>query len=143
MKFERGDAPAPAAETDGRIEETLDGALFGELVGGAELGGIVGAPGWHCFLAWAGDQPAASAALYTDGALAWLGVAFTKEPFRGRGLQSALLARRIDAARALGVRRMTSETGELLADKPGSSYRNLLRAGFSESFLRANWRSPA
>jgi len=144
MKFERDEAPAPPAATDGRIEETLDGDLFASLLGRwAELGGMVGAPGWRCFIGWVGDEPAACGALYADGSSAWLGVAMTREEFRGRGLQSALLAMRIEAARAGGATLMASETGAQLDDQPATSYRNLLRAGFRESFLRANWRSPA
>jgi GNAT superfamily N-acetyltransferase len=142
MKFERDAAPAPTAATEARIEETMDATLLGELVGHAELGAIAGAPGWRCFIALVDDVPAASGVLYADGTSAWLGVAFTKEAFRGRGLQSALIAKRIEAARALGVTLLTSETGELVSDHPGSSYRNLRRAGFREAFLRANWTAP-
>jgi GNAT superfamily N-acetyltransferase len=144
MKFERDGGPAPAAATGARIEETLDGGLFGRLLGGgAELGGMVGAPGWRCLVGWIGDEPAACGALYVDGTSAWLGAAFTRQEFRGRGLQSALLAARIEAARAAGATLLTSETGEQLPDRPATSYRNLLRAGFREAFLRANWSSPA
>jgi GNAT superfamily N-acetyltransferase len=144
MKFERDGAPAPQVTTDARIEETLDGQLFGRLLGGGpELGGMVGAPGWRCFVGWIGDEPAACGALYADGTSAWLGAAFTLEQFRGRGLQSALLAARIEAARDGGTTLMASETGEQLPDQPATSYRNLQRAGFREAFLRANWTSPA
>jgi GNAT superfamily N-acetyltransferase len=144
MKFERDAAPAPRARTDARIEQTLDGELFGRLLGGGpELGGMVGAPGWRCFVGWIGHEPAACGALYADGTSAWLGAAFTRERFRGRGLQSALLAARVEAARAGGATLMASETGEQLRDQPATSYRNLQRAGFREAFLRANWTSPA
>jgi GNAT superfamily N-acetyltransferase len=144
MKFERDDASAPPAVTGARIEETFDGDLFASLLGPwAELGRMVGAPGWRCFLARVDGEPAACGALYTDGSSAWLGVAFTREAHRGRGLQSALLATRIEAARAAGATLMASETGAQLPDEPSTSYRNLLRAGFREAFLRANWSSPS
>lgn len=143
MKFERGDDPARPAETDLRIEETHDGATFARVCAeGFGLpsapGGFVGAPGFACFLAWDGDEPAACAAVYADGAFAWLGVAATRPAFRGRGAQQALLAARIEAARAAGARRLVTETGE----RPGSSYRNILRAGFREAYVRRNWQSP-
>ena len=131
MKFERDAAPATSVETDGRVEETFDSELFGNLIGANALGAVAGAPGWHCFVGWVGDEPAASGAFYADGTSAWLGVAFTREEFRGRGLQGALLAARIEAARAAGVTVMTAETGELQ------------RAGFREAYLRANWTTPA
>lgn len=143
MKFERDAAPAPAVATDARIEETLDGDLFGSLVGGPELGAMAGAPGWTCLVGWVDGAPAASGAVYADGTSAWLGIAFTREQFRRRGLQSALLAARIEAARAAGATLLASETGEQVRGEPSTSYRNLLRAGFREAFLRANWTAPA
>jgi GNAT superfamily N-acetyltransferase len=146
MKFERDSTPAPTAECNLRIEETLDAGLLGALMAGdpeSPMAAMVGAPGWHCFVAWADGTPAATGSLYVDGTAAWLGVGFTHPDFRRRGAQSALLAARIEAARALGATRMTTETGELLPDKPSSSYNNILRAGFQEAFLRSNWSSPA
>lgn len=35
-----------------------------------------------------------------------------------------------------------TETGERLPDKPSNSYRNILRAGFEETYLRQNCISP-
>lgn len=151
MKFERDATPAPSVGTDLRVEETLDAGLFGDLAAqgfgmpteaAAAIALIVGAPGWNCFVAWAGDEPAASGVLYADGTSAWIGVGSTRSDFRRRGAQNALLAARIDAARALGATLLTTETGELLPDLPASSYRSILRAGFREAYLRPNWRSP-
>jgi GNAT superfamily N-acetyltransferase len=151
MKFERDASPPPEVKGDLRVGETFDSGLFGSLVaegaGGPEgsmapLGAIVGSPGWHCFVAWADDEPAASAAIYVDGSSAWLGIASTRAPYRRRGAQSALLAARIELARFLGVQRLVSETGERVTDRPTTSYDNLLRAGFAERYLRANLKSP-
>jgi len=139
MKFRRGDAPAPSASTSFLIAQTLDADAFTVAVGEtAELSGFVGAPGWLHFLAWDGDEPVASGALYADGESGWIGVGTTREAWRGRGAQSALLAARIDAGRELGVRWFTTETGA----EPGPSYRNILRAGFEEAYRRPNWLSP-
>lgn len=152
MKFERNDAPAPAAATDLRVEETLDAAAFAVASAGGygfapevagALSAIVGAPGWRCFVAFAGDEPAACGALYADGDHGWLGIAATLPQFRRRGAQGALLAARIEAGRADGVRRFVTETGERVEGRPDQSYRNILRAGFREAYLRPNWRSPA
>jgi GNAT superfamily N-acetyltransferase len=145
MKFERDDAPLPVVAGDLRVEETLDAPVLGELLAGdpeTPMAAMVGAPGWHCFLAWAEDTPAATGSLYVDGTTAWLGVGFTHPDFRRRGAQSALLAARVEAARTLGATVMTTETGERLPDRPASSYNNILRAGFREAYLRPNWRSP-
>jgi GNAT superfamily N-acetyltransferase len=151
MKFERGLEPAPSVDTELRVEETRDAAVFGRT--GAEGMGlppeasagiaVAGRPGWHCFLAWDGGEPAAAASLYVDGAVAWFGGAATRPAFRGRGAQHALLAVRIERARALRVERMSVETGARVEGKPNHSYRNILRAGFHEAYLRPNWRSPA
>ena len=151
MKFERGAAPASAPDSDLRVEETFDTALFGSLVAegsaipaaaAAPLAAIVGQPGWHCFVAWVGDEPAGSGAAYIEGASAWIGAGSTRPDFRRRGTQTALLAARIEAARAAGVTTMVTETGGRIEDKPAQSYRNILRAGFREAYLRANWTSP-
>ena len=145
MKFERDDAPAPPVDTDLRIEETFDGELFGRvLAAGVEQSeapvGFAGAPGWACFLAWDGDEPVSCAALYADGGDAWLGVAATRPDARGRGAQRALLSARIDTARAAGAKRLVTETGERLPGQPDQSYRNILRAGFEERYVRPNWK---
>ncbi|HEY6961786.1 MAG TPA: GNAT family N-acetyltransferase [Gaiellaceae bacterium] len=139
-KFRRGDDPARPAPTAFRVEETLDAAVFAVAAAQPEeLVAFVGAPGWACFVAWDDDEPAGCGALYADGEVAWLGVGATRPEYRGRGAQSALLAARIEAGRAVGVRRFSCETGE----EGGPSYRNLLRAGFHEAYVRPNWRSAA
>jgi GNAT superfamily N-acetyltransferase len=151
MKFERGLEPAAPVETALRIEDADDPALFG-----ATLAEGFGAPadagpafalarraGWHCFLAWDGDEPAAAASLFVNGGVAWLGGAATRPAFRGRGAQPALIAARIERAREAGARRLCVETGERVPARPDQSYRNILRAGFREAYLRPNWRSPA
>jgi hypothetical protein len=60
---------------------------------------------------------------------------------RGRGAQGALLAARILVARRLGLRHVVVETGEPVGGGPGTSWRNILRAGFLPVFLRPFWRS--
>jgi GNAT superfamily N-acetyltransferase len=151
IKFVRDDAPAAATSTDLRVEETLDPDAVAVAVAegfgmppeiARELMGFVGAPGWTCFVAWDGAEPAACGALYCHGVDAWFGIGATRPSFRRRGAQGALLAARIEHARAAGARRLTTETGALVDGKPSNSYRNILRAGFTEAYLRPNWRSP-
>lgn len=150
MKFDRADDPAERVETDLRIGPTLDPDVlaltisegFGLPGGGASaLSGIVGAPGWTILIAWSADEPAACGALYADGPWAWLGVAATRPAFRRRGAQRALLAARIDAGRAAGATRFVTETGERVEGRPDQSYRNILRSGFREAYLRPNWQA--
>lgn len=150
MKFDRAPDPAQPVDTSLRIEETDDGTLFGATASegfgappeAAPGFDVAGRPGWHCFIAWDGDEPAGAASLFVQGELAWFGGASTRPAFRGRGAQSALLAARVERARAVGARRLTTETGERVEGRPDQSYRNILRAGFRESYLRPNWRSP-
>ena len=112
MAFELGDEPTEPPATELRVEETQDADAFAlTLVEGygmpAEAQGLfpplVGLPGWRCFLAWSGDEPAGCGALYVEGRLAWLGMAATRPSHRRRGAQIALLLARIEAARALGA----------------------------------------
>jgi GNAT superfamily N-acetyltransferase len=148
MKFERGPEPAPAFQTSLRIEEARDAEVFGRTFAegfGAPPGvtpgfDVLGRPDWHCFLAWDGDEAAGAASLFAPGDVAWFGGAATRPAFRGRGAQTALLAARIERARELGVRRMAVETGERVEGRPHQSYRNILRAGFREAYVRPNWR---
>jgi GNAT superfamily N-acetyltransferase len=100
-------------------------------------------PGWHCYVARVGGEPAACAAMFVDRDIAQLGIAATLEPARGRGCQLALLHRRIADAAAVGCQTLFVETGERIPNRPSASYRNILRAGFEEAYLRPNWQRAA
>ena len=99
--------------------------------------------GWDCWLALAGDEPVAAAGLFASEGVGYVGFAATLPAHRGKGGQSALLAERIRHARAIGCDLLVTETGERRDDLPSNSYRNLLRAGFAEVSVRANWLRPA
>ncbi len=94
---------------------------------------------WECLLAHDGDEPVAAAALYAAEGVGYLGLAATLPEHRGRGAQSALLAERIRRAAELGCNVLTTETGERREGSPSDSYRNLVRAGFEETAVTANW----
>ena len=89
-----------------------------------------GAPGFHHFMAFDSDRPIATAILCVLGDLGYLGAALTAEPFRGRGAQQALIARRVETAALLGCRILASETLSILKDSLG----NLQKAGFTPTF---------
>jgi GNAT superfamily N-acetyltransferase len=103
------------------------------------LSALVDHPDWHCFLAYEGPQPVAGAMLYAKNEVGWLGVASTRVEYRGRGAQSSLLAARIERARRLGLRLLVTETGAAEEGEPGTSCRNILRAGFEPAYLRPNY----
>jgi hypothetical protein len=154
MKFRRGVEPPAATETSLRIERIGRGhaAAFGRVVTAAfELplaferwtAALVGRPGWQCFVGFDADVPAAAGALYVAGESGWLGFGATAPEFRRRGGQSAIFAARLVAAREAGCSFVVTETGEQVEGRPSKSYRNILRAGFEEAYLRPNYLSPA
>lgn len=103
------------------------------------IASLVGQPGWTHYLAFAGDRPAATAAMYTDQEWCWIDFASTALEFRGRQAQPALISRRLRDAAALGCRHVIVETAEDLPEKPGISCRNVQKMGFRIAYLRPNW----
>ena len=106
------------------------------------IGALPGRPNWICVMALADISPVAAGAVYLNGEYAWLGLGTTLPSHRRLGAQTALLARRVSEAAARGAKVAVTETGERLPDKPSHSYRNILRAGFEEMYLRQNYMSP-
>lgn len=153
MKFRRECVPAPAVRTDldVRVAGPESAADFGRVVREGfglqpELAvwtaELVGRPGWCCVMAFDGPTPVAAGAVFVRGEYAWLGLGATLASHRRRGAQNALLARRLQEAAARGARIAATETGERLPGKPDNSYRNILRSGFVEAYLRQNYMSP-
>lgn len=89
---------------------------------------------WKNFMAFDNEKPVAAASLYTDGKTAWCGMAATLPEFRNKGAQSALITKRIQAAKELGCELITSETAESSA-----SFRNMQRLGFKMLYKRPNY----
>jgi GNAT superfamily N-acetyltransferase len=154
MKFLRDTAPPDfAAPLDVEAVELGEGeggelgAIVAEGFGlpewaAALFAGLPGQAGWHCYVARVDGRPAASAAMLVEGGIAEFGLAATRGAARGRGCQTALLRRRILDAAGLGCHTLLVETGERSPDRPEASYRNILRAGFEEAYLRPNWQRP-
>lgn len=94
-------------------------------------------PEARVFGAWDGDELVGAGAVHFVGEVASINTGGTLPSHRERGVQSALLAARHQAAVRAGCRLLTAETG-LSAGNP--SYRNLVRAGFTHHYDRANWR---
>ncbi|HET7042728.1 MAG TPA: GNAT family N-acetyltransferase [Gemmatimonadales bacterium] len=150
VRLVRDVAPPGPVPTDLRVEEIQEdrAALLGEVVCtgfgmGPELAPavarVVGMPGWKCYLAFDGDRPVASGVLAVDGRIGWMGFAATLPDARGRGAQSALIARRILDARGAGCEFCCAETDEQTPERQAPSYRNVLRAGFEVGYLRPNY----
>ncbi|HTS51947.1 MAG TPA: hypothetical protein VMH26_01625 [Burkholderiales bacterium] len=154
MKFCRpcDGAPQAASDLEIRIIGRDHGAEFGRVV--AEgfglpaavapwVGALAGRVNWVCVMAFGGGTPIAAGAVYVNRKYAWLGFGATLASHRRQGAQTALLARRLSEAAARGARVAVTETGERLPDKPSNSYRNILRAGFEEMYVRQNYMSPS
>ena len=75
--------------------------------------------------------------------MAYLSFAGTLREHRGKGAQTALLAARIRRGAEFGCELAVTETGEQRGDQPDNSYRNILRAGFAEDAVTANWLGRA
>ena len=154
MKFCGPCAGAPQAETDleVRVVRAERGGEFGRIVAAgfglppsavAWIGALAGRPSWVCVMAFDAGSPVAAGAAYVGGDYAWLGLGATLDSHRRRGAQNALISLRLAEAAARGARVAVTETGERLPDKPSASYRNILRAGFEEAYLRQNYLSPS
>ncbi|HUB99594.1 MAG TPA: GNAT family N-acetyltransferase [Solirubrobacterales bacterium] len=101
---------------------------------------LPGREDWRCYVARIEGEAVACGAMLLDGGVAELGIGATLESARRRGCQLALLHRRITDAAAAGCTTLLVETGERIPDRPSASYRNILRAGFEEAYLRPNWK---
>ena len=150
MRFRRGVDDLPAADMTLRVAEAVtpdERRAFARIVRisyglpeAAEIP-IANAPhgGWQCWLALDGDELVGAAGMFTADRAAYLGLAGTLPEHRGKGAQTALLAARIRRAAELGCDVMVTETGERQEQRPSNSYRNIIRAGFSEVGVTANW----
>ncbi|MFM2486872.1 N-acetyltransferase [Celerinatantimonas yamalensis] len=89
---------------------------------------------FRCFVAFIDDVPRAWATSFIEGDCAIFANAFTQEPSRRHGCQSALLHARINDAKALGVAHLFTDV------MPHSvSSKNCRAAGFSTLTHRTVW----
>jgi len=99
----------------------------------------IGRPHWHHYLAFEGDTPIASAAMYVAGSAAWFGLAATDVAYRKRGAQHALIVRRLQDAADAGCTWVSVETAEDTVTRDAPSFRNLRRLGFEVAYKRPNY----
>jgi GNAT superfamily N-acetyltransferase len=150
VKLVRGCEMPPFIETDLQIEllDASHGKDFAEVI--LEVFGIsdslypvlyntVGRPHWRHYIAYDQGYPAAAAAMYRRGDVAWLGFMGTRESHRGRGAQYALVTRRIFDAITLGCNWIVSDTFEHGTESPNRSLQNLQKLGFEVAYWRINF----
>jgi len=120
---------------------TIAALGFGMPAWGAELfAHLPGRDGWRCYVARVDGEAQGCGAMVIEDGVAELGIGATLEAARGRGCQTALLRQRVIDAAAAGCHTLLVETGERVPDRPSASYRNILKAGFEEAYLRPNWQ---
>src|SRR6185295_15239478 len=150
VKLTRDVNPMPHALTTARIVEATpdraaDFARVVQIVFGLPEGlagwaaGLVGRPNRRQFLALEHDKPVGVAALYCEGGWAEFGYAAVLPEASGKGIQAALIAARIKAARESGCRWISMETAEETLEKPSYSLRNARKMGFEVAYLRPNF----
>lgn len=105
---------------------------------------LIGRAGWHHYVALDQGHVVATGSLFVVDRTGWLGFAATEAAWRGRGAQSALIARRIADARALGLDLLAVETAEDTPEHRAPSFHNLRRFGFQPAYVRPNflWNAP-
>jgi GNAT superfamily N-acetyltransferase len=124
------------------MDQVLRAAFGGPVYSVPFAAALIGRTHWHHYVARDGETIVAAAAMYAREGLAWLGAAGALASHRGRGAQRALIARRIDDARALGCHTITLDTEIDRPEKPNPSYRNVERLGFQVVYHRTNWAFP-
>lgn len=150
MKFTRSTDRMEARDTEltlrtiGRGEAGAFAAIacaaFGlETATEAALAALVDAEGWSIHMSFDGGEPAGCGALYVAGRIGYLDWGATRPDYRRRGSQTALLGARLHAAGKAGCNTIVTMTGEAVPGDTQQSYSNILRAGFTEAYLRENW----
>jgi GNAT superfamily N-acetyltransferase len=84
----------------------------------------------------------ATGAMYVAESIAWLGFGATLPEHRGRGLQTALLARRVHEAAALDCHLVHSETAAHTAEEHNPSLANMVATGFEIAYEKQWWGPP-
>jgi GNAT superfamily N-acetyltransferase len=90
---------------------------------------VVDRSGWEGVVAECDEGVAGAGLLFVGGTWACLFAGVTAPAYRRRGIQRALVARRVQLALDLGVTGICSETGVAVPGEPNPSWDNLVRAG--------------
>ena len=98
--------------------------------------GLYGRPGWHLYLTYVQETPAAVAMLYIQDQIASLIAGATVPQFRGKGCQTALIQRRSADAAQAGCTLLVTQTGV-----GTTSQHNMERAGMRIAYTRAIWKT--
>ena len=86
-------------------------------------------PSWGVFVAETEGEVVGAGLVFLKGAVAYLFAGATAPKHRGRGIQRALIDRRLEHATSMGASVVGSETGTELPGTPNPSWNNLVAAG--------------
>lgn len=151
VKHYRGVEDPPFVETDLEIREIGDkkeAEQFGHIITKSFewpdemkywFANLAGRKCWKTYLAFDGTKPVAASSLYVKEDCGWLSFASTLPDYRGKGAQSALIARRIQDAAELGCKVLTVETAEDNEQNRSQSMQNIQKTGFEVAFIRPNF----
>ncbi len=151
VKHYRGVENPPTVETELEIREvsgSFETNKFGDIITGSFewpgemsqwFSNLVGRKCWKTYLAFDKDEPAAAASMYVKDDCGWLSFASTLPGWRGKGAQTALIARRIQDAAELGCKVLTVETAEDNKEERSQSMKNIQKTGFEVAFVRPNF----
>jgi hypothetical protein len=103
------------------------------------IASVVGRPKWHIYVARERKRTVAVSGMFVEGDVALFTFANTLGIARGRGAQSAMIARRLTDAKKLGCRIAIVETAEDRGERPAPSYHNVRRLGFELLYARPNY----
>ena len=106
------------------------------------MAALTGRSGWRTYLAYVENSVAGAAALYMKGTVGSLVAGGVLREHRRKGVQGALIERRIRDAAEGGVELLVSEAAEDIPEKPNPSLHNLLRLGLREAYKRENYQRP-
>jgi hypothetical protein len=133
MVWDGSSIPASRTQFDIRTVDAAQVSAARAALGDSVMEGYsrtLGKPGFVHYMAFDGQRPIAVGALLRFQDIGYLTYAGTSTEDRKRGAQTALIARRVADARALGCTCIVSQTLTMLRD----SWSNLQKAGFREVF---------
>lgn len=137
-------APQPSAAICRRVDQNT-AQLFGSLIcqgfGLPETlipiwASIIRQNDWSCFLAFEGDRPIGTGAMYSSGGCSWLGAGMVLPQFRGRGVHKALIEARIRESQTRGISKFVAEATFSASTPVNTSYENLKTFGLERAYTR-------
>lgn len=146
----KGDPDDEAGEVEIRdlqpIETEGMSHIFADALGLPKLATVlmIGLPrweGWSCYAAFLDDREVGCGSMRVFDNLALLGLDATLPEFRGRGCQSALIARRLADAHRAGCDVVVAEVWNGHPASQAAAH-VLEHAGFEEIAGRTNWQRP-